>query len=77
MCLPMAGPARTLLNLGYLLRIVRGPMQLYTVNPFRTAVPFWGQTPQILSDVSPKRDRGPKRAKARYREASVWHSVWR
>ena len=25
-------------------------------NPFRTAVPFWGQTSQILSNLSPKRD---------------------
>ena len=26
------------------------------VNPFRTAVPFWGQTSQIISNMSPKRD---------------------
>ena len=31
------------------------------VNPFRTAVPFWGQTRQILSSLSPKRDCGRKR----------------
>ena len=31
------------------------------VNPSRTAVPFWGQTTQIISNLSPKRDCGPKR----------------
>ena len=30
-------------------------------NPFRTAGPFWGQTTQILSYLSPKRDFGPER----------------
>ena len=30
-------------------------------NPFRTAAPFWGQTPQIPSDSCSKRDCGPKR----------------
>ena len=29
-------------------------------NPFRTAVPFWGQTPQISSRLPPKRDSGSK-----------------
>ena len=29
--------------------------------PFRTAVPFWGQTSQILSYLSPKWDCGPRR----------------
>ena len=33
------------------------------INPVRTAVPFWGQTTQILSSSSPKRDCGPKGAK--------------
>ena len=28
------------------------------LNPFRTAVPFWGQTTQISSSFSPKRDCG-------------------
>ena len=32
----------------------------YTFNPFRTAVPFWGQTSQISSSFVPKRDRGSK-----------------
>ena len=31
------------------------------LNPVRTAVPFWGQTTQIISDLSPKRDCGPQR----------------
>ena len=31
-------------------------------NPFSTAAPFWGQTTQILSSLSPERDcTGPKR----------------
>ena len=30
------------------------------LNPFRTAVPFWGQNPQISSSLSPKRDSGFK-----------------
>ena len=36
------------------------------VNPFRTAVPFWGQTTLILSKLSPKRDCGPKRASIKH-----------
>ena len=32
-------------------------------NPFRTAVPFWGQTTQISTSLPPKRDCGPKRVK--------------
>ena len=31
------------------------------VNPFRIAVPFWGQTTQISSRLSPERNCGPKR----------------
>ena len=34
---------------------------LCSVNPFRTAVPLWGQTTQISSSLSPKRDCGSKR----------------
>ena len=34
-------------------------------DPFRTAVPFWGQTTQILSSLPPKRDCSPKRVNAR------------
>ena len=33
------------------------------LNPFRTAVPFWGQTASNLSGLSPKRDCGSKRVK--------------
>ena len=33
------------------------------LSPFRTAVPFWGQTTQIPSSISSKRDCGPKRVK--------------
>ena len=32
-------------------------------NPFRIAVPFWGQTTQISSSLSPKRDCGSKGVK--------------
>ena len=35
----------------------------FWVNPFRTAVPFRGQTTQTISDSSPKRDCGPNRVK--------------
>ena len=31
------------------------------LNPFSTAAPIWGQTSQIPSDLSPKRDWGSKR----------------
>ena len=31
------------------------------LNPFSTAVPIWGQTILISSDLPPKRDWGPKR----------------
>ena len=32
------------------------------INPFSTAVPFWGQTNWNLSGVSPNRDLGANRA---------------
>ena len=32
----------------------------HTLNPFRTAVPFWGQSSQISSCFVPKRDCGSK-----------------
>ena len=32
---------------------------------FRTAVPFWEQATQILSNLSPKRDCGPERVTLR------------
>ena len=31
------------------------------MNPFRTAVPFWGQTSQTPSNMPPERDCTPKR----------------
>ena len=34
------------------------------VNPFRTAVPFWGQSTQISSRLPQKRDCGSERVKA-------------
>ena len=34
-----------------------------TVHPFRTAVPFWGQTSQSSSSLSPRQDCGSKGAK--------------
>ena len=49
----IAGTVRTLV-------LVPG---ITAINPFRTAVPFWGQTSQISSSLSPKRDCGPKRVK--------------
>ena len=33
----------------------------HRLNPFRTAVPFWVQTTQIRSSLSPKRDCGSER----------------
>ena len=38
---------------------------MLSLNPFRTAVPFWGQTSQILCSLSPKRDCGNKGANGR------------
>ena len=38
---------------------------LVALNPFRTAVPFWGQTTWKWSRVSPKRDCGSKRVNRR------------
>ena len=34
-----------------------------TINPLRTAVPFWGQSNQISSTLSPNRDCGSKGVK--------------
>ena len=33
----------------------------YSINLFRTAVPFWGQFTQIIGNLSPKRGCGPKK----------------
>lgn len=38
-------------------------MHIYKVNPFKTAVSFWGQSTQILSKLSPKRASSPIRVK--------------
>ena len=38
------------------------------LNPFSTAVSFWGQTSQFPSSLSPKRDCGPKRVNAEKQE---------
>ena len=40
--------------------------------PFRTAVSFWGQTSQILSNLSPERDCGPKRVNDQFPSTSFW-----
>ena len=45
---------------GHHISIVIKKITLY-FNPFRTAVPFWGQTTRNLSGLSPKRDCGSKR----------------
>ena len=47
--------------------VVRSPINsMYCgLNPLRTAVPFWGQTSQIIGSLSPKRDCGPIRVKAK------------
>ena len=37
---------------------------LLVFNPFRTAVPFWGQTTWNLTGLSLKRDCGPERVKS-------------
>ena len=43
-----------------------------SVNPFRTAVPFWGQTSRILSNLSPKLDCGPKSVNLVYYSGGVY-----
>ena len=44
------------------------------LNPVSTAVPIWGQTIIIPSDLSPKRDWGPKGVKAIY--AVIYLRFW-
>ena len=41
------------------------------MNPFSTAVPFWGRTIHISSSLSPKRDCGPKRVSSHQMKESV------
>ena len=40
--------------------------EVNALDPFGAAVPFWGQTTQILSSLSPTRDCGPKRVEGIY-----------
>ena len=63
---------------------------IFNVNPFRTAVPFWGQTTWNLSGLSPQRDRGskgvkhpwtsperpPTGGKKRKKKATYWTTTW-
>ena len=44
-----------------------GARPVEALDPFRTAVPFWGQNSQIPSSLSPERDCTPKRVKRRPR----------
>ena len=48
------------------------------INPFRTAVPFWGQTSLISSSLSPKRDCGSKGVNSNGgpHTASGWVGAW-
>ena len=47
---------------GYINYVPRVPTATSTaINPFRTAVPFWVQISQILSNMCPERDCGSKR----------------
>ena len=44
---------------------------------FRTAVPFWGHPTRVLSNLSPKRDYGPKRANLQVeKQISVLKRYW-
>ena len=43
------------------IRYLSGYIPSSALNPFRTAVPLWGQTSQFSSTLSPKRDCGSKR----------------
>ena len=41
--------------------------------PYRTSVPFWGQSTQLSSSLSPKRDGGPERVKGCASNARTQH----
>ena len=43
-------------------------------NPFRTAVPFWGQTTQFSSSLPPKRDCGSKGVKLFFLPVDTLHT---
>ena len=51
---------------------------LSDINPYRAAVPFWGQTTQNLSGVSPKRDCGmkPPRQAHAYDSGALIFAFW-
>ena len=58
---PRPGPIRTSKKLAYYKRRqCKRALVRETLHPFRTAVPFWGQTTQISSRLSIKRDSGSK-----------------
>ena len=46
-------------------------------NPFRTAVPFWGQTTRNLTGSSPKRDCGSKRLDPKSSQCQSCIEKWR
>ena len=47
------------------------------LNPFRPADPFWGQTTQFSSSLSPKRDCGSKRVNPKPHSSSIpTPSMW-
>ena len=58
----------------FLLKSVFG-WSIELLNPFRTAIPFWGQTTWILSGLSPKRDCRSKRVKWGASEKLGWTSI--
>ena len=45
---------------------------LLFLNPFRTAVPFWGQITHISSSLSPKRGCGSKGVKGQHEHHIEW-----
>ena len=55
------------------IRCVRPPINRYCLNP-STAVPFWGQSSQIPSSLSPKRDCGTKRVERENRLGKSSHA---
>ena len=60
---PLIGIARTI---GFGSDLPMGIVMTIEFNPFRTAVPFWGQTTWNSSGLSPKRDCGSKRVALLY-----------
>ena len=44
-----------------------------TVNPFRTAVPFWGQITYNLTGLSPKWDCGSRGVNSKIKEPAAIH----